>query len=76
MHEEEQRRATEEFNQRKIDLAKGTHMWCTADMERAAADLAQTRAKQQESTKEELKAYISERKNASDSSSVRPIQRR
>ncbi len=53
-HEEERRRATEEFNQRKIDLAKNAHMWCTADMERAAADLAQTRAKQQESTKEEL----------------------
>ena len=66
-HEEERRRATEEFNQRKIDLAKNTHMWCTADMERAAADLAQTRARQQESTKEELKEYISEKKNASDS---------
>jgi hypothetical protein len=40
-------------------------------MERAAADLAQTRAKQRESTKEELKGWILERKNASDSSSVR-----
>jgi hypothetical protein len=68
---EEQRRATEESNQRKIDLDKRPPTWCTADEQRAAADLEQTRAKQRESTKEDLKEYISERKNASDSSSVR-----
>jgi hypothetical protein len=53
------------------DLDKRPPTWCTADEQRAAADLEQTRAKQRESTKEDLKEYISERKNASDSSSVR-----
>ncbi len=46
--------------------------WCTADEQRAAADLEQMKVRQRECTKEELKEYISEKKNASDSSSMRP----